>query len=217
MSKMSKKKTILLGTLGLIFVLSIGVVLAYLQVNTESKANLFTFGNVKIELYEDEWDELSDEDKLLYPGKDVNKDPTVKNIGKNDAYIFLEIRVPRASVCIIDDNENILPAVWTELFTYAVNVGWEQIGNDELSDYGDYVTRVYAYTAMIVAPNTYTTPLFDKVTFVNILEGEISKGTTLIMPINALAIQAEYLNETGDTILEKMTDAYMKYQAEPKE
>ena len=38
--------------------------------------------------------------------------------------------------------------------------------------------------------------------------------TVLEMPINAYAIQSEYLNETGDTLQAQMTDAFNKYKAE---
>lgn len=99
---MKKKLTAIALVVALLAVAVIGGTLAYFT-DTDSAKNTFTVGNVKIDLIEQEKTEqgLVDfkQDKLLVPGKSndgnaVSKIVTVKNTGKNDAWVWVDLKIP---------------------------------------------------------------------------------------------------------------------------
>ena len=67
---------------------TVGGTLAYLT-DRDSEANVFTTGDVKIDLEED-----FQQGAELLPGKDIEKEPTITNIGENTAWVWAEIAVP---------------------------------------------------------------------------------------------------------------------------
>ena len=69
---------------------AIGGTLAYLT-DRDSEANVFTVGDVNIDLNED-----FDQGATLIPGKDIVKKPTIKNIGPNDAWVWYTYAIPQA-------------------------------------------------------------------------------------------------------------------------
>lgn len=219
MRNINKNKIFIIfaSSLLVIAMIAAGISLAMLSQNTENRANNFTFGNVSIDLSEPEWDELAPEERIVYPGRTISKDPIITNTGENDLYAYIEVSVPKKTVRTVKEEngkEVIVEAELLELFSFNANDGWTLINRDDSSE--DYTTYLYAYTAEVLSPNKSTNALFDEVTYVNMLEGEIPMGTVLEMPINAYAIQSEYLNEQGDSIEDKMTDAFNKYKDEEK-
>lgn len=219
MRNINKNKIFIIfaSSLLVIAMIAAGISLAMLSQNTENRANNFTFGNVSIDLSEPEWDELAPEERIVYPGRTISKDPIITNTGENDLYAYIEVSVPKKTVRTVKEEngrEVIVEAELLELFSFNANDGWTLITRDDSSE--DYTTYLYAYTAEVLSPNKSTNALFDEVTYVNMLEGEIPMGTVLEMPINAYAIQSEYLNEQGDSIEDKMTDAFNKYKDEEK-
>ena len=92
----------------------IGGTLAYFT-DTDTETNKFTVGNVKIDIVEKgekdgqevDWAEA---DKELIPGtstvNNVKKSVTVKNVGANDAYMWIEVWVPAA----LDDGDDHSPS-----------------------------------------------------------------------------------------------------------
>lgn len=219
MRNINKNKILIIfaSSLLVIAMIAAGISLAMLSQNTENRANNFTFGNVSIALSEPEWDELAPEERIVYPGRTISKDPIITNTGENDLYAYIEVSVPKKTVRTVKEEngkEVIVEAELLELFSFSENKGWTLINKDDTSE--DYTVYLYAYTAEVLSPNKSTNALFDEVTYVNMLEGEIPMGTVLEMPINAYAIQSEYLNEQGDSIEDKMTDAFNKYKDEEK-
>ena len=106
---------------------------AFLTATTETKVNNFTVGNIKIDLDEGPWDELPDTDmdgipdvaEEIVSGQIIEKAPSIKNIGANDAYGFLLVSVPKAQSAVIaaadgtvarDDNMQPIPSANVELF-----------------------------------------------------------------------------------------------------
>lgn len=86
---MNKKKIISLClVLCLAATAVIGGTLAYFT-DTDAKANVFTTGNVSIDLIE-----KFDEDALLMPGKDITKEVDIKNDGSEPAYVRAHIAIP---------------------------------------------------------------------------------------------------------------------------
>jgi len=208
----NKKTFITILTFCIVVFLVVGVVFAALTMNTEYKRNVFTFGEVTIDLTEPEWDDNEPEEKLVYPNRSVDKDPQVTNTGTTNIYAYIEVQVPRAEVRTVTGDKTVNPKAWIDLFTYTINsTDWVLIDSNVSSD-NLYTVNVYAYKKELLAPGATTSPLFTEVTFANILEGDITSGTNLTIPVNAYAIQSGYLNESGSTIAEKMTDAFEIYK-----
>lgn len=88
---MNKKKILVLAvSVALVAILAIGGSLAYFTDTTESKVNVFTVGNVNIDLTEPEW--VVEDDHTLMPGASYAKDPTITVAEKSqDCYVFLKI------------------------------------------------------------------------------------------------------------------------------
>lgn len=87
---MSKKSLLVLAmTLSMVAILAIGGTLAYFTDTTEVKTNVFTTGNVDIEL-----EETFEQNSKLLPGVDVEKVVNVKNVGSENAYVRIHLAVP---------------------------------------------------------------------------------------------------------------------------
>jgi len=85
------KKIVLMGlSLVLVAVLSIGGTLAYLT-DRDSEANVFTVGNVDIDLTEE-----FEQGAELIPGVEVEKEVAIENTGANDAWVWYTITYPKA-------------------------------------------------------------------------------------------------------------------------
>ena len=94
---MSKRKILMLAmSLCMVAILAVGGTLAYFT-DEESADNVFTMGNVDIDLEENFDEELAD----LVPGQDINKDVWVENVGVNDSYVRVHIAFPT----IMDDGD----------------------------------------------------------------------------------------------------------------
>ena len=88
---MNKKKILVLAvSVALIAILAIGGSLAYFTDTTEAKVNVFTVGNVNIDLTEPAWSDNADH--TLMPGTSYDKNPTITVDEKSqDCYVFLKI------------------------------------------------------------------------------------------------------------------------------
>lgn len=100
-----KKKTILVAAIAVMLVaaLVVGGTLAYFT-DTKTETNTFTMGNVKIDLNEQQKGENGlvpfEKDKQLVPGTSsdgnaVSKIVTVSNTGDNDAWVWVELKIPK--------------------------------------------------------------------------------------------------------------------------
>lgn len=87
---MTKRKLMLVAlSLCMVAILAMGGTLAYLT-DEDDVTNVFTVGNVEIELTEPSWDVENGYDDA-YPGEHIPKDPKVTNIGDNPCYIRVGI------------------------------------------------------------------------------------------------------------------------------
>lgn len=82
--------------------------LAYLT-DRDSEANVFTMGNVEIDLNE----EFDPEGAELIPGVNIEKKPTITNTGKNDAWVWATIAIP-SKLDSSDASKNIVHFNFTE-------------------------------------------------------------------------------------------------------
>lgn len=101
---MSKRKILALASaVCMVAILAIGGTLAYFT-DTDAKSNVFTTGNVKIQLNENFGDNDPETPEKLLPAtgsaqagtlqNGITKEVSVKNIGTEDAYVRVHIAIP---------------------------------------------------------------------------------------------------------------------------
>ncbi|MGN0249748.1 MAG: TasA family protein [Oliverpabstia sp.] len=202
------KSAVIIGTMAVLAVS--GGILAYFT-DTEEKVNNFTVGSIEIELQEPAWeskpdtdqDGVPDEAENILPLQTITKDPRVKNTGNNDAYMFLTVEVPCRNVITVNDDGTKNAQAMTELYQYTADTSWYYLGKCPVNDEeGNQVAvkHLYAYAddkraCTTVSPEASTTPLFQSVTFVNLMEGQGLDNQPLEIDINAYAIQTTNLDE----------------------
>ena len=186
---MNKKKIKKIITLlvSIIAIVGIGSLIAFLT-DTDTETNVFTMGKVDIELLEPNWNESNGEDIL--PGQPIQKDPKIKNIGNNPAYVYMKIVNP---IVNLTNGEG-------PLFSYTINTGWTKL--DEVEQCGYKATTYYYNTSL--NPNASTPTLFDSVT-INDFSGEIATAQSL--DVYAYGIQSTYL-QSGSTVQSLFTSTF---------
>lgn len=209
---MNKKKTIITAVV-LLAVLLVGGLLAYFQ-DTDTKTNVFTLGNVNIQLNEADWTAVSGsttneferaEAKNITPNKTIAKAPIVKNIGNdetghgngNDAYVFVKVEVPQADLNVIGGTNGT-----QDIYTLNnKNANWTEITND-VTPAPAAGTHIYVYKTTTetgaLTRLTYgqeTPEVFESVTLKNVLE-PASYGNNFNIKVTAYGIQADDLSET---------------------
>lgn len=139
----------------------------------------------------------------MYAGKVINKNPAIKNNSKNDAYLRMTVRIPVANVVTADIYGNVLnggQAVETELFTYQANyesTGMRLLSWDPIVEPGYHIYE-YIYTGggdeeIPLPAGQDISPLFDTVTFANVVGGQIDENTEFIF-VDFKAIQSGGFN-----------------------
>lgn len=154
----------------------VGGTLAYFT-DTDKADNVFTVGNVDIELTEPNWEP---EDAVnMYPGEVVSKDPTVTNVGNNPCLLRVKIEWP----------ENVDLDYLTDGVEYKLGDNWTARDG------------VYYYQS-ILEPTKTTDALFDEIR----LDPATTNGTgeEMNIVITAEAVQAEGF--TGTLTPESMAD-----------
>jgi predicted ribosomally synthesized peptide with SipW-like signal peptide len=167
----------------LIIIIAVGGVFAYLT-STDTKTNVFTVGRVKIELTEPNFVPASAQ--YIRPGDEVNKNPQIKNIGTNSAYVYIKVEEPLVEL----SNNTVGP-----LFSYDTNTGWTLLGTNNGQDCENKVSVYYYNTAL--AKNETTATLFDNVTINDFSNSNPADNNDMV--ITGYAIQSSYL-PNGTTI-----------------
>ncbi|MDR0531685.1 MAG: hypothetical protein LBG83_06440 [Oscillospiraceae bacterium] len=106
--------------------------------------------------------------------------------------------------------DTINPPQLLPLFEYtADSVHWLLLESDiETTQAGDvYEVKLYGYYE-VAAKDKVTEPLFEHVTFARVLQGELSMGEQLDMPVTAVAIQSDHVNPSGASFADQLRDAY---------
>lgn len=141
---------------GVLCLASIGGVSAYLT-DFDKADNQFTVGKVSIDL--DEPGFKPEEQTKIEPGKDVKKDPQIKNTGVNDAFVYLEVSIPMAEVEAASEDGTRLGKREQELFSFQTPTNWTKLSSKKT---GDNQVYVYAYNE-VLKPEQTTNTLFDSV------------------------------------------------------
>lgn len=183
---------------------SAGVTAAYLSRSPGEVQNVITVGSVKGELTEEHWNpELG---KTIYPGQSIDKDPAVKNVGDNDAYVFLEVQIPVETIALVDKETNRKTEKRScELFSFqADEENWKKI-NDEVSR--ENARYTYGYKT-VLKPGETTEPLFEQVTAVDYLEGELEDSRDYGVHVTAKVIQSNMDEKELDQIYREFVKQY---------
>lgn len=185
------------GAVAVALVASLGLAgLSAYFTDTKTATNTFTVGSVKQELTEDKW--KPSEGENVTPGKEVEKNPTIKNVGDNTQYAFMKVEVPAAEVTTVNPDRTKAPTKEKkELFTYVTNDGWTEL-EPAKSETDTSVTHVYYYgknNALTALNKDDSATLFDKVKFINIVEdnGTLTGNKNIV--INSYGIQSDNLTD----------------------
>lgn len=196
---MNKKKIFTLALVAIIAVAAItSASLAYFT-DTKTAKNTITMGSVKITLDEGEVDskgQFTDGGKRIeggiaygpdavFPGAEIDKDPTVNNVGRNGAYIRATVNIsdwanicgayfPNAPVAFTDGYEETLMLLVGEL-----GEGWS-------------VTDA-------VAGDTFTVGQFD-VKFILKYDGVLPSGESTTPIFSKVYVPTEFTNETASCL-----------------
>lgn len=180
--------------------------------DADTATNTFTVGKVSIDLQEPSWnpDDTTSTFKDILPNQDIAKDPKIQNDGINDAYVFIEVKVPYKALVTASDSGEKQTSANTQLFTWTVNKGWVEVAKDvtDAQNSGVY-TYVYAYVGtdasgnnntemLALKANEKTATVFDYVRFANVVEDQLLEATDLDIVVNAYAIQTTNINGTND-------------------
>ncbi len=79
---------------------SFGAVISYLT-DAETKTNIITIGNVKLEVSEPNYQDSS----VVAAGDSIIKDPIIKNTGTKDEYVFFRVAVPKRKVTLLYEKD----------------------------------------------------------------------------------------------------------------
>lgn len=190
--------------------------LAYLT-DRDSEANVFTVGDVSIDLNED-----FNQGATLIPGVDIEKKPTITNTGKNDAYVWATVAVPGSLDEVIEFvNQNDTDWDWTSVAAM-----------EEVEINGAKYTVLTALHEEILAKDAETSALFEKVklnetvdidpngqwyTVVNGTATDLnwnnSNGNPIIY-VSAYAMQSEGLTDANVDGVIDVKDAYALYNTQ---
>ena len=201
MKQFNKRKLSVVVALLMCMILAFGSTFAYLT-DTTSKINTVTIGKVDIDVVEDLWSQLPDTNsdgipdiaEAVIPNQTVTKDPSIKNTGNNDAYVYLSVEVPNKYITSFNPDGTKVNggvAADTDLFSYEINNGWTLIGSKTEAGKTIYT---YGYESPL-APGAETPTLFDSVTMVNTNEGQGLEETLQNVIINGYAIQSDNVGD----------------------
>lgn len=190
---MNKKiKTMILCT-ALAGTVAAGGIFAYFT-DGDTVTNTFTVGKVTLDLEEPNWNPPED----ITPNQVIKKDPQITNTGINDEFVFVEVIVPYKKVVTANEDGTKNVAAEKELFTYAVNSGWTEIGTGTKDTKNGTVLHRYVYgtaTKCTALKKDQKTPtVFDTVKFINVIEGQGLEESTQHIIVNAYAIQTTDIN-----------------------
>lgn len=185
-----KKRKLLVGLCAgvLISALAIGGTIAWLT-DKDEVTNTFSIGNVDIKINE-EYDPEDGTD--IYPGKEVTKIPTVKNIGKNPAYIRVKVAI----------DSNITEYLTVDYKLGTASTEW-------------FVENGYYYYNSVVDPTKSTLPIFTSF----ILSGNyIEPADTAVsydIIVSAEAVQSQgFEQKAGETFKDAILRAFAAYDAQ---
>lgn len=193
-SKKAKKITAIL----LVICVLISSAYAFMTAH-QTKDNMFTVGNIRLELHEDGWEsntaltvlekdgtryqdgsEYINKSKLsnIITGEPITKDPTILNVGKNPAHVYMSVDMPTVKI-----ND-----VWVDLFDtdYNNSSKW-QLFNTQTLDDGRHV--YYYYYNEELYPDEETETLFSTITLKDSVYDRLNLSNEFTVIVNGYGSQ----------------------------
>lgn len=210
---MKKKLMAIALAVCVVAVLAAGASLAYFTDQTKAANNTFTMGNVKITL--DETDLTKDNGSRtpegntytnLYPGMDMDKDPIVHNVGKNDAWVRVIVRVTNGAAFMDQFKDTQYGEFPLEGLTHGLGEDWQIVESKKDDATNDMVYTIVYNTVLkhgestpavfekLYIPATFGNGEMAAITYKNANKESVNGFT---MSIHAEAIQSEGLNATS--------------------
>lgn len=215
-TKKSKRRNrnIILSVL-LVLTLAVTGVLAYVTAGSKED-NVFTVGNVDVNLSEPLWDAQNTSGVLenIIPRQEIDKDPTLTNSGNNDAYVYMMVEIPKTyEIEIANDDGSYETKTHYPLFSIMnsegkineANENWTLIDSKVGTEADAYDYYLYGYNTAIKPEESVK--LFDKVkfcnpsskeAFVDVLTGKSIED--LEVKVTGYAIQNEYHNGEANSV-----------------
>ncbi len=201
-----KKKILSICLVAVIAILAItGASLAYFTDN-ETKENVFTFGNVDIELTEANWP--NEGLKNVVPGVKYPKNPVINNQGANAAWIRVDVTLSDAEdfdTAAAKYNITDLASIFEPADNFDSN--WILAKAPETNSEKDTLTYSYYYQKKLT-PNSTTGELFKSVTIPKQFNNADMEtiGEDFTITVTAHAIQ--------DEPFETVQEAFVEYNPE---
>lgn len=169
----AKKKIVSLAlAASLAAVAVVGSSLAYFT-DKDTADNVFTVGNVSIDLTEPNWaGEGSKDAPEAYPGEALQKDPTVTNDGKNPAFVRIKVE---GWNCLGENN----------MITYRTDYVENKLGDKWVAGNDGY----FYYTEVLESGKA-TDALFDQIVIPTTVTNDLS-GDDYKLTVTAEAVQAQ--------------------------
>lgn len=168
---MKKKIVTLALVIALLAIVVAGASLAYFT-DTQSAENVFTMGDVDIELDEPDWtDPTNPIGEGAKPGIEYPKDPYIKNVGDTD--VWVRMRVEISDYAVLKEAADKYGVDLLDMFADLAPDNWEVKENDQpvVDTEKDTITYTYYYTTLLPKsdgddenPSDETSRLFTSVT-----------------------------------------------------
>lgn len=204
--KTRKMKLLAVAGVALIAVVAGGVI-AWLNGSATARHEITT-GKVDIRLVEDAWD--AGRARNLRPNAVLERDPRVKNVGANDAYVFvtLEMAALPEGTALHSGTGMARSGLDTPLFTTQAGSGlaydnahWTLVTR---SVRNGRITQVYGYAhnneMTPLKRNEITPPVFERLRLANAADSAALQGVSTAISVAAYAIQTTELGKQGDAV-----------------
>lgn len=186
-----KKKTIVsLSLIVALIAIIAGGTYAYFTDTTDKKENVFTVGNVDIEL-EEKWEEPG----TVVPGKSYEKSPWIENKGANDAWVRMRVTVSDAAAFEAAFTRHGISDLST-VFGGHREQDWSRAEIVQNND--DTLTYIYNYRNVLPS-KTLSSPIFDSVTLPAVFD---NKDMESLGDKFTITVQADAIQEDGFTSVE---------------
>ena len=171
-------------------------VTAYL-IDAQTVSTDYTMADVSLRL------NIRGDTGAVEPGKSYKMVVSEENVGDVDAYAYVAVHIPYASVKVVDADGSVAEEPESkELYSYTVKDGWKEITTPVKDVRHKYYTHVLAYvgddaSTMEVLEDGKSTPdCISEVTAIDIEGTEMPKGTDEIT-FEALGIYTENIQESN--------------------
>ena len=187
-----KRKIVAIALVAILALVAVvGATLAYFS-DKETTTNVFTVGNVEIELTETKWaGEVTD----VFPGQKLEKNPCVKNVGANPC--FVRIKVSGLDLFGAD-----------KLITYETGDTVGALGDGWVKGEGDYFyyTKVLTFVGDTENPTlgTQTTDLFDRICIPMAVNADDNSSKSVV--VFAEAVQAQGAKDAWSDVVAMTTE-----------